>query len=95
MQCYLLLIFLLLFQEIFGSDVPSHKPHGVLSVEHHGKPETINDGICLTVIVAFRVPLEEVFPIDKYTWLQVNNELGDKILSRLPKSMTIPLNVIR
>lgn len=84
-----------MLQEIFGADVPTHKPHGVLSVEHHGKPEATNDGLLLTVIVAFRVPLEEVFPIDKYTWLQVNQELGNRILARLPRWMTVPLNVIR
>lgn len=81
--------------EIFGADVPTHKPHGVLNIEHHGKPEATNDGFCITVIVAFRVPLEEVFPIDKYTWLQVNQELGSRILDRLPRWMTVPLNVIR
>lgn len=81
--------------EIFGADVPSHKPHGVLSVEHCGRPEATNDGLCLTLLVAFRVPLEEVFPIDKYTWLMVSKELGDKLLLRLPRNMTIPLHVIR
>ncbi|RZF40855.1 hypothetical protein LSTR_LSTR003365 [Laodelphax striatellus] len=81
--------------EIFGADVPSHRPHGVLTVEHSGKPEATNDGFCLTLLMAFRVPLEEVYPIDKYTWFQVNSNLGEKILSRMPRGMTVPLNVIR
>uniref|UniRef100_A0A1B6CVH3 Nudix hydrolase domain-containing protein n=1 Tax=Clastoptera arizonana TaxID=38151 RepID=A0A1B6CVH3_9HEMI len=81
--------------EIFGADLPPHRPHGVLTVEHCGKPEASNDGMCLTVLVAFKVPLEEVFPIDKYTWLMVNKDLGDRLLQRLPKNMSIPLHVIR
>ncbi|KAL1131954.1 hypothetical protein AAG570_011565 [Ranatra chinensis] len=81
--------------EIFGADVPPHKPHGILNVEHCGKPAGKNDGLCITILVSFRVPLEEVFPIDKYTWLMISKDLGDQLLSRLPRSMTIPLNVIR
>lgn len=64
-------------------------------MEHCGKPEAVNDGMCLTLLVAFKVPLEEVFPIDKYSWLMVNKDLGDRLLQRLPKNMTVPLHVIR
>ncbi|XP_014285989.1 8-oxo-dGDP phosphatase NUDT18 [Halyomorpha halys] len=78
--------------EIFGADVPPHKPHGLLNIEHSGSGQ---DGLCLTVLVSFRVPLEDVFPIDKYTWLMLSKELGDQLLERLPKNMAIPLNVIR
>lgn len=78
--------------EIFGADVPAHKPHGLLNIEHSGQN---GDGLCLTVLVSFRVPLEEVFPIDKYTWLMIGKELGEEVLERLPRNMTIPLNVIR
>ncbi|KAG8297185.1 8-hydroxy-dADP phosphatase activity protein [Homalodisca vitripennis] len=80
--------------EIFGADVPPHKPHGVLNVEHCGKPEGSNDGLCMTILIAFRVPLEEVFPIDKYTWLMVSRELGDRLLQRVPRNLTVPLHVI-
>lgn len=86
---------ILCFQEIFGADVPAHKPHGLLSVEHCGKPEAMHDGLCLTMLVSFRVPLEDAFPIDKYSWVQVSRELGEKLLCCLPKDMTLPLNVIR
>ncbi|KAJ1532391.1 hypothetical protein ONE63_000991 [Megalurothrips usitatus] len=81
--------------EIFGADVPPHKPHGLLSVEHCGKPEAMHDGLCLTMLVSFRVPLEEVFPIGKYTWSQVSKDLGDKLLACLPRNMALPLHVIR
>ncbi|KAJ9591871.1 hypothetical protein L9F63_001594, partial [Diploptera punctata] len=46
--------------EIFGADLPPHKPHGILTVEHCGKPERTNDGLCFTILVSFRKPLEEV-----------------------------------
>ncbi|XP_034253048.1 8-oxo-dGDP phosphatase NUDT18 isoform X1 [Thrips palmi] len=81
--------------EIFGADVPSHKPHGLMSVEHCGKPEAMHDGLCLTMLVSFKVPLEDVFPIDKYSWGQVSRDLGEKLLACLPKNMTLPLHVIR
>lgn len=74
--------------------MPPHKPHGVLSVEHCGKPEGSNDGLCMTILIAFRVPLEEVFPIDKYTWLMVSRELGERLLQRVPRNLTVPLHVI-
>nr|CAD7259559.1 unnamed protein product [Timema shepardi] len=80
---------------IFGADVPAHKPHGILNVEHSGKPECIHDGLCFTILVSFRKPLEEVGIIDKYTWLEISKELGDDLLSRLPKNMVVPLHVIR
>lgn len=82
-------------QEIFGADVAPHKPHGLLSIEHSGKPENIDDGLCLTMLVSFRKPLEEVGIIDKYTWLEVSKSLGDEIMTRLPRNMVVPLNVIR
>jgi 8-oxo-dGDP phosphatase len=64
-------------------------------VEHCGKPVATNDGLCLTVLVSFRIPLEEVGIIDKYTWLEVSKQLGEDLLRRLPKNMTVPLHVIR
>lgn len=84
------------FQDIFGADVPPHKPHGIVSVEHCGEPAGgVNDGMCLTMLVSFRVPLENVFLIDKYTWFMISKDLGDRLTARLPKNLTIPLNVIR
>lgn len=88
-------IYILILQEIFGADVPAHKPHGILNVEHCGKPPSKHDGFCCTILVTFRVPLEEVYPIDKYSWVMVSKEVGDQLLSRLPRNLTVPLNVIR
>ncbi|XP_063225629.1 8-oxo-dGDP phosphatase NUDT18 [Bacillus rossius redtenbacheri] len=80
---------------IFGADVPPHKPHGILSVEHSGKPEGVHDGVCLTVLVSFRVPLEDVGIIDKYTWLEVSQDLGNELIGRLRRNLAVPLHVIR
>ena len=78
-----------------GGGLPPHRPHGLLSAEHSGKPSTSNDGVCLTLLVSVRVPLEEVSLIDKYAWLQLDKKLGENILSRMGKNMVLPLTVIR
>ena len=40
--------------EVFGSDLPPHRPHGLLSIEHSGKPAHSNDGACFTVLASIR-----------------------------------------
>ena len=49
--------------EIFGADLPSHRPHGVLALGHRsasaGAPAT--DGIAITLLVSVRSPLEVRF----------------------------------
>lgn len=81
--------------EIFGSDLPPHRPHGLLSAEHSGKPATSNDGVCLSLLVSVRIPLEDVCLIDKYSWLPLDTRLGNELLSRMGKNLTVPLTVIR
>jgi len=81
--------------DIFGSDLPPHRPHGLLSVEHSGKPTHSNDGLCLTLLVSVRVPMEAVCLIDKYSWMPVDKGLGDQLLDRLARNMTVPLTVLR
>jgi len=81
--------------EIFGADTPHHKPHGLLSLEHSGRPAASNDGSCLTLLISMKVPLESVVLIDKYSWLEMERPLCDQLLDRLAKNMTVPLVVIR
>ncbi|CAG0919804.1 unnamed protein product [Notodromas monacha] len=84
--------------EIFGSTLPPHKPHGVLTLEHQpGDVDNADavDGLCLTLLVSIRCALEEAHPIDKYTWLEVPDALGKRLLRRLDRNLTVPLNVIR
>ncbi|EFX70574.1 8-oxo-dGDP phosphatase NUDT18-like isoform X3 [Daphnia pulex] len=82
--------------EMFGADLPSHRPHGVLALGHNYQPRPkISDGLCLTLLVSVRLPLEEVGLIDKYSWFQVSLEVAGILLSRMGKFRTVPLNVVR
>lgn len=83
--------------DVFGADLPQHRPHGLLSVEHcpseTGEP---TDGVCLTLLVAFRPPLEEVPIIGKYVWHEVSKELGNELLAKLTsKTATVQFHVVR
>ncbi|XP_046403335.1 8-oxo-dGDP phosphatase NUDT18 [Ischnura elegans] len=85
--------------EIFGADLPQHRPHGLICLEHKAKltgnenpkAKAENDGLCLTLLVSIRDPLEDVGLIDKYTWLEVSEPLGQRILNRLARNMTVYL----
>ena len=83
-------------QEIFGADLPSHRPHGVLALGHRyqQRPKT-GDGLGLTLLVSVRLPLEEVGLIDKYSWFEVSETIAATLLSRMGKFRTVPLNVVR
>ncbi|XP_017490315.1 PREDICTED: 8-oxo-dGDP phosphatase NUDT18-like [Rhagoletis zephyria] len=83
--------------ELFGAELPQHRPHGILSVEHCPSPMPYtSDGICLNVLVVFRPPLEEVALIGKCTWHELGRPLEEKLARILSnKYSTIPLNVIR
>merc|ERR1719318_187165 len=67
----------------FGAEIPPHKPHGLLSLEHSGRPANSNDGCCLTLLISLKVPLESVCLIDKYSWLELDRMVGDQLLARL------------
>ncbi|XP_018570866.1 8-oxo-dGDP phosphatase NUDT18 [Anoplophora glabripennis] len=80
--------------DLFGAEVPTHRPHGLLSVEHD--PSTGKDGMCLTLLVAFRNPLEEVPIIGKCVWHETSKELGNEVLQRVAsRNSTVPLHVIK
>ncbi|CAH1381193.1 hypothetical protein MTP99_005171 [Tenebrio molitor] len=79
--------------DLFGAEVAQHRPHGVLSVEYD--PREREDGACLTLLVAFRAPLEEVPIIGKCVWHETSKELGEQLLMRVSsKNSTIPIHVI-
>ena len=71
------------------------QPHGLLSLEHSGRPANSNDGCCLSLLISVKVPMESVCLIDKYSWLELDRMVGDQLLARLAKNMTVPLVVIR
>lgn len=85
--------------ELFGAELPQHRPHGVLTLEHNpSSPPHTTDGICITLLVAFRPPVEECNIIGKCIWHELpKGSYGEsnlvKILSN--KNLTFPLNVIR
>ncbi|KAG0711973.1 hypothetical protein GWK47_019455 [Chionoecetes opilio] len=82
--------------EIFGSDLPPHRPQGILNTElKTSEPSGSHDGVCLTLLVPIRKPLEEVPLIDKYSWVELPKQLGEDLLNRMAKNMIVPLNVIR
>ncbi|KAF2351697.1 NUDIX hydrolase domain-like [Trinorchestia longiramus] len=82
--------------EIFGAELPPHRPQGVLSCELLTSPQPgTHDGFVLTVLVPVRTPLETITIIDKYSWVELPKALGEDLLLRLEKNMIVPLNVIR
>jgi len=81
--------------EIFGAELPPHRPNGILSVEYNGIPSGQHDGLCLNLLVSVRSPLEEVLLIDKYSWKELSPGLGEELLQRLGKTQTLSLHVIR
>lgn len=85
--------------ELFGAELPPHRPHGVLSVEH--KPSSTldasqTDGICITLLVVFKACLEEVSLIGKCAWHELSKDLSDKLTMIVAsKNSTFPLHVVR
>ncbi|XP_014481362.1 PREDICTED: 8-oxo-dGDP phosphatase NUDT18 isoform X2 [Dinoponera quadriceps] len=79
--------------EIFGNDVAQHKPHGLLSVEFSSGQG--GDGLCLTLLVSFKLPLEDVPIIGKYIWHELSENVAGTLEARLPRNMTVPLKVVR
>jgi len=81
--------------EIFGADLPPHRPVGVLSLEYNGNPAGQHDGVCVNILIGVRCALEEILLIDKYSWKELSGGIGEELIKRHGKNLTIPLNVIR
>ncbi|XP_047990280.1 8-oxo-dGDP phosphatase NUDT18 [Leguminivora glycinivorella] len=78
--------------EMFGADVGQHRPLGLLNVE----ADPSSDGCCLTLLVAFRPPLEEVPLIGKCVWHELSQESEQQLLSKITtKNSTVELHVVR
>ncbi|CAK9804034.1 8-oxo-dGDP phosphatase NUDT18 [Anthophora quadrimaculata] len=80
-------------KELFGCEVAQHKPHGILSIEFSGEQE--GDGLCLTLLVSFKLPLEDVSAVGKFIWYELPENIAASITHRLPRNMTVPLYVVR
>lgn len=78
--------------EMFGADVGQHRPLGLLNLEH----DPTADGCCLTLLVAFRAPLEEVPLIGKCVWHELSKDIENRLLSIITtKNSSIELHVVR
>lgn len=78
--------------EMFGADVGQHRPLGLLNVES----DPTMEGCCLTLLVVFRPPLEEVPLIGKCAWHEIPKEMENKILTIITtKNSTVELHVVR
>jgi 8-oxo-dGDP phosphatase len=85
--------------ELFGAELPQHRPVGLLSVEHYpGNLDSVqtSDGVCLTLLVIIKPSIEEVALIGKCAWHELSKELGERLtIVAASKNATIPLIVIR
>lgn len=84
--------------EIFGADLPPHRPHGILSVEYSpvGSGSNATDGICLSVLVPIRSNLEDVGLIAKCTWQELSKDIGNRLIGTVvAKNGVIGFHVVR
>ncbi|KAG5680395.1 hypothetical protein PVAND_009904 [Polypedilum vanderplanki] len=84
--------------ELFGSEVPQHRPVGILSIEHNPSSSSAQttDGICITLLVVFKPTLEEISFIGKCSWFELSKDISDRLsLLVVTKNSTIPLSVVR
>ncbi|KAG4076346.1 hypothetical protein HA402_005789 [Bradysia odoriphaga] len=82
--------------ELFGAELPQHRPQGILSVEHCPSENGQNDGICMTVLVAFRPALEDVSLLGKCIWQELSKEIDERLIAVVSgKNSTLPLHVVR
>ncbi|XP_050674838.1 8-oxo-dGDP phosphatase NUDT18 [Leptidea sinapis] len=78
--------------EMFGADVAQHRPLGLLNVE----ADPSADGCCLTLLVVFRPPLEEVPLIGKCVWHELPQSIEKNLIPYVSqKNSTIELHVVR
>lgn len=84
--------------ELFGAELPQHRPNGILAVEHAPSvgAAPAADGICLTVLVAVRPPLEDVALLGKCVWQELAREVDERLVAVLSaRNATIELHVVR
>ncbi|RWS23721.1 nudix hydrolase-like protein [Leptotrombidium deliense] len=77
------------FLVVFANRIPAHKPHGLFSVEHNANEA---DGVCFTVLVSCKEPLEESTLTADFKWIQLSTDLESSLLSRIEPSKTVFLN---
>ncbi|RWS12150.1 nudix hydrolase-like protein [Dinothrombium tinctorium] len=83
-------------QAMFRSRIPTHKPLGLVSVEHDPRSQNTNDmdGICLTLLISCKEAMEQAVPSAGFRWLELNTDLESKLLNRVHQNKSIVLRVI-
>ncbi|XP_013398678.1 8-oxo-dGDP phosphatase NUDT18-like [Lingula anatina] len=72
-----------------GQNTPDIKVCGVLSVEHSGDLEAVNDGICLTVLYQMKA---EPMTWKDYKWHSIeNSDLRIQLRNKMREGSTVPL----
>ncbi|XP_074598265.1 8-oxo-dGDP phosphatase NUDT18 [Brevipalpus obovatus] len=81
-------------QFIFPNQVPSHRPQGILSIEHSGFPMNEKDGLSLSLLVSCTVPMEQALPRLDYSWQEIDTEIERELLDRMGKNKSLALSIV-
>ena len=87
---------MLTLQKVFGTPHPQPKWHGVLCLEHAGKPANVNDGICVTLLASLEpnhAGTKAPPSVNKaFAWhLLKTQTVVESLTSALQKGNTLPL----
>lgn len=76
---------------MFGGNRTSPQLHGVISVEHCGRPAALNDGICISVLVSLGDAVQtEISRKDLFMWLPIDTDsMKREILERKLDGQTV------
>ncbi len=85
-------------QEAFGNHCPTPTLHGILRLEHAGKPARVNDGMCVTLLVSLehtRGSTDTPPGVSKkFAWHALKTQsINENITCRLQKGMTVPVTI--
>lgn len=84
--------------ELLGADLPQHRPHGILSIEHCASSLSTSpsDGICINLLVPFRPALEDIDPLSNniVEWFELTKNMENRLITILSsKNTSLNLNV--
>ncbi|XP_031564490.1 8-oxo-dGDP phosphatase NUDT18-like [Actinia tenebrosa] len=75
-----------ILKRALGIDKVDYQLHGIISIEHVGKPHGAADGACLTLLAEF-IPTSQPKPSNpgRYFWLEADERLKSRIRQLLEK----------
>ncbi|KAG5330871.1 NUD18 phosphatase, partial [Acromyrmex heyeri] len=77
------------------NDLPLRSNDIIYLLDREFSGEQEGDGLCLILLVSFKLPLEDVPVIEKYIWYELSENVAESLAARLPRNMTVPLKVVR